>query len=194
MKLSILICSLNSRRVSLDTLLDILDSQKNDQVEILVEKDNGTMTIGTKRNLLLKRAQGDYICFVDDDDVVANSYVSKILEAVESNPDCCGIEGLIFLRPRHRNRDRKSQRRWIRGNREQRKFIHSIRYRTWFEENRIYYRSPNHLNPVKKELALQVMFLPQDSGEDHDYSKRLLPLLKTETYIKGIIYNYIRDL
>ena len=103
----------------------------------------------------------------------------------------CGIEGLIFLRPRIKNKDRYNRKRWIRGERVQRKFIHSIKYKTWFEENYIYYRCPNHLNPVKRELALKVRFLPQDSGEDCDYSKRLLPLLKTETYIEGIIYNYL---
>ncbi len=191
MKLSILICSLNSRHESLDTLLHILNPQKNDQVEILIEKDNGTMTIGAKRNILLKRAQGKFICFIDDDDVVSENYVSKILEAIESNPDCCGIEGLIFLRPRHRNRDRTSRQKWLRGDRVQRKFIHSIRYKTWFEDKCVYYRCPNHLNPVKRELALKVRFLPLNSSEDKDYSIRLLPLLKTETYIEGIIYNYL---
>ena len=188
-KLSILICSLFNRHESLDILLDILDSQKNNQVEILIEKDNGTITIGTKRNVLLKRAQGEYVCFIDDDDLVSNDYVSKILEAIKSNPDCCGIEGLIFLRPRIR--DRYNPKKRLRGQRVQRKFIHSIRYKTWFEEHLVYYRCPNHLNPVKKELALQVMFASLDDGEDRDYSIRLLPLLKTETYIKGIIYNYL---
>ncbi len=190
MILSILICSLSNRHESLETLLDILDNQKNDQVEILIEKDNGTMTIGDKRNILLKRAQGEYICFVDDDDLVSGDYISKILEATKSNPDCCGIEGLIFLRPRIRVQ-MGQPRRGTRGERVQRKFIHSIKYEKWFEESCIYYRCPNHLNPVKRELALQVMFLPLNSSEDKDYSIRLLPLLKTETYIKGIIYNYL---
>ena len=190
-KLSILICSLYGRHESLDTLLHILDDQKDNQIEILIEKDNGVMTIGAKRNILLERAQGEYMCFVDDDDVVSDNYISKILEAIETKPDCCGIEGLIFMRPRIRNRDRYSPKRWLQGQRVQRKFIHSIRYKTWFEEHHIYYRCPNHLNPVKRELALQVMFPSLNNEEDRDYSIRLLPLLKTEVYIKGIIYNYL---
>ncbi len=175
MKLSILICSLYSRHKFLDILLHILDKQKNDQVEILVEKDNGKTILGAKRNLLLEKAQGQYICFVDDDDKVSKDYISKILEALKTEPDCCGIEGIIF---RRRNTPGKL-------------FIHSIKYNTWFEEDGIYYRCPNHLNPVKREIALQIGFPEKNSGEDHVYSNGIFPLLKTEVYIKGSIYYYL---
>lgn len=55
----------------------------------------------------------------------------------------------------------------------------------------VYYRNPNHLNPVKKELAIQVPYKEINFGEDKDYSERLFPLLKTEVYISGIIYYYL---
>ncbi len=172
MKLSILICSIECRKASLDLLLKMLRKQKTNQVEILVEKDKGRMVIGVKRNILLRRACGDYICFVDDDDTVSEDYISRILGALETNPDCCGIEGIITRR------------------KSTNLFIHSIKYKTWFERGGVYYRCPNHLNPVKRELAYQAGFPNSSLGEDRVYSQRLLPLLKKEVYLKGPIYFY----
>ncbi len=173
-RLSILICSIIGREKELSRLLEDLEKQKTEQVEILVEVDNEKMSIGPKRNSLLKKAEGDYIAFIDDDDEVSVNYVVKILEALKTNPDCCGIEGFL-IRPGHKY-----------------KFIHSIRYDTWFSKNDIYYRCPNHLNPVRRELALQVGFPEKDYGEDQDYSLSLFPLLKTEVYIQGVLYYYVK--
>ena len=173
-KLSILICSIKGRESSLNKLLVVLDKQKTDDVEILIEVDDKQISIGAKRNILLKRAKGDYISFVDDDDMVAEDYVSKILKAIETNPDCCGVEGYVI----HKRRRKSS------------KFIHSIQYKEWFEKKGIYYRCPNHLSPVRRELALRVMFPNLSYGEDRIYSNSLLKFLKTEVYIDGQIYYY----
>lgn len=182
-KLSVLICSIKGREILLQGLMKILKGQITNDVEILVETDNKEMTTGAKRNILLERARGDYIAFVDDDDIVSDDYVSKILKAIETSPDCCGIEGEIDhikrMRPGIRYRRRCKQ-----------KFIHSNRYTKWYEQNEIYYRCPNHLNPIKRILAGQIMFPEKNQAEDRDFSLRILQLLKTEVYIEGIIYYY----
>jgi len=179
MKLSILICTIVEREEPLQRLLTILKGQMNNHtnklVEILIEKDNRKMVVGTKRNLLLKRAQGKYVCFIDDDDLVSDDYISKILRAIKANPDVVGIKGIITRR----------KRKYVKV------FIHSMKYKTWFEKNGIYYRCPNHLNPVKRKLALQVGFPEKNKGEDMDYSLRLRALLKREEYIKEPIYFYL---
>ena len=79
MKLSILICTLKGRDEYLNRVLQVLEPQKTDDVEILIESDERQMTIGQKRNKLLDRAIGDYICYVDDDDLVSVDYIEKIL-------------------------------------------------------------------------------------------------------------------
>lgn len=173
MKLSILICTLESRRKWLARLFKRLEPQRCGDVEILTDKDNGEVSIGVKRNRLLEQATGDYICFVDDDDLVATDFVQRILEAVKTEPDCVGMEGIITF-----------------DGRKPRKFIHSLRYKSWYEKDGIYYRNPNHLSPVKRSLALQVRFPDKNNGEDHDYSQRLLPLLATEVYLENPIYFY----
>jgi hypothetical protein len=173
-KLSILICSMTKRADLLKRLRDVLDPQLTDDVEVLVEVDDGQISIGDKRNLLQEKATGDYIAFVDDDDLVRTTYVKSILTAIQSGPDCVGIEGVIT----------------INGQPKGRLFIHSLRYQSWFEKDGIYYRNPNHLSPVKRELALKVKFPSKSHGEDHDYSRALLPFLQTEVYVSGPIYHY----
>ncbi len=176
--LSILICTLYSRKAHLQKLLQVLRPQYKqkfpDKVEVLIEVDNGKMSIGAKRNLLLRAAQGDYVCFIDDDDMVAVDYVDKIMLAIQSDADCCSLIGEI-----HQKRKRR-----------RRKFIHSIKYNKWFEQNGVYYRCPNHLNAIRRELALKVLFPEIDKGEDRDFSMRLLPLLQNEAQIEGTLYYY----
>lgn len=173
--LSILTCTLQQRKKIFEKLnFKLADQIKfRPEVELLANIDNGEKTIGQKRNELLCAAKGEYVVFVDDDDMVTNDYVAKILTAIQyKTPDCCGIEGKV-----------------LRGKNTQ-KFVHSIKYENWFTDNNIHYRCPNHLNPIKKNLALSVGFRNISSGEDFDFSVRIKPLLKTEVYIKGPIYYY----
>ena len=171
-KLSILICSLADRKEKLNSLVQTLERQTTPAVEILIETDSGQMTVGAKRNLLLKKASGDYVCFIDEDDGVPSDYIVKILRAIATKPDVIGILGLLF------HGDTRKE------------FVHNIDCKSWHERDGKYYRTPNHLNPVKRELAIQVGFPDKSFGEDKDYSDRLFPLLKTEVMIDGFMYNY----
>jgi hypothetical protein len=175
-KLSILTCTLHERTHRFKKLGKELEKQIKffSQVELLANLDSGKKTIGQKRNELLCAAKGEYVAFVDDDDFISNNYIDSILTAINyKKPDCCGIEGKIIF-----------------NKKLNKKFIHSIKYQNWFEKNNIYYRCPNHLNPIRKELALAVGFKNLNSGEDHDFSERIKPLLKTEVYINKCLYFY----
>lgn len=180
MKLSILICTLESRSQYLNRVLSILNNQKTDEVEILTNLDNGEKTIGKKRNELVERATGEYICFVDDDDTVSDNYISSILDCIEKKPDAIGIE-LNFYHNRA-----------LRGI-----AYHSAKNAGWWERDstkpgyeKEYYRFINHLNPVKRELAIKCPFPEENRGEDMEYSRKLFKLIKSELYITTPIYNY----
>ena len=184
MLLSILIPSLVSRKQHLDLLCSYISNQIHQymvdkkidvNVSILCQIDNGEMSIGQKRNELLGGAKGEYICFIDDDDTIAANYIQLVLEAIETNPDCCSLNGLITTDG---------------GN--PKAFIHSIKYNTWYEENNIYYRPPNHLNCIKSSIAKQFKFPCINSGEDADWSMQIAKsgLLKTESEINETIYYY----
>jgi len=180
-RLSILIPTLYERKESLRTLLENLSLQETKDIEILTWIDNRRLSIGAKRNILLGMAKGDFVAFVDDDDLVSDDYIEKILAGIETNPDCCSLQGEISQTV---NRGKINQARVTRV------FKHSIEYETWFRDKNIYYRCPNHLNAIKRDLALQVGFPETNKGEDRDFSLKIQPILKTEAKIKGTIYYY----
>jgi len=160
--------------------MSILSPQLTDAVEVLTELDDGTRSIGWKRNALLDRASGEYVCFVDDDDIVSSDYVERILKATQSKPDCVGMHLLHF-------RDAV-----LKGF-----TYHSVKYASWYEEvDRStgylrFYRCPNHLNPVRREHALKCRFPDCSFGEDRVYSMKLRKCLVTEEYVVEPIYFYL---
>lgn len=185
-RLSILVCSIQRREKQLTRLMNVLNPQMKSNVEVLVETDDGQMSIGAKRNKLLSLAQGDYVAFVDDDDLVSLDYVDKILNAASTSPDCCSLTGEIDHVMSVRIGRNRQRRRRIKNT-----FVHSIKHDHWYEKNGVYFRNPNHLNAIKRELTLRVGFPEIDSGEDADFSMKIFSLLKTEVEINGIIYYYL---
>jgi hypothetical protein len=146
-------------------------------VELLIDIDNGDVSIGTKRQRMIEKAKGEYLCFIDDDDLVTDNYVATLLEAMKSNPDCVGFKAKFSL---FGNDD-------ISGD-----CIYSIRFQEWkTRPNNIFERTPGHLTPVKTELALRVGYKDLNWQEDKDFSERLQPLLKTEEFVDQYLYSYL---
>ena len=177
MKLSILICSLPEPYYStkLDRLMGLLKSQAvGKSVEIIVDDAGRQTPTGTKRNNLIGRASGDYVVFVDSDDLVSDSYINDILRSLESLPDCVTMRG------------------WMTTN--------GINRREWtiklgsgyYEKDGHYYRWPNHLAVMKKSLIQNIPFPPIWQQEDYQWSKQIndRKILKTEVHIDKPIYHY----
>lgn len=169
--LSILIPTIPDRKDFLARLMKDLEPQKTAEVEILVDCDkaqrDGGPPTGERRTKLVHACRGEFLMFVDDDDLIATDAVARITAAIKENPnvDVIGFEGRMC----------------VDGNMAAvRPFYHSCRF-DWREKNGVYYRPPNHLNPVRREIVLKVMpFLPVTFGEDRDYAKRLRPHLGVE--------------
>lgn len=178
MKLSILICTLPSRKELFKSLWDSLFSQITTEVELL-SWDTESASIGAKRNALLGWAKGEYVAFVDDDDDVSENYISLLMEGINKGVDCCSLKGIYTV-----DGD-------IDGI-----FEHSLKYKEWKttgNDNGVKYeRYPNHLNCIKASIAKQFKFPEKNHGEDYDWSKKLHDsgLLKIEHYIEQPIYFY----
>lgn len=173
--LSIVIATMPSRKKKFDLLVtDLIFNQAKDFPVSILADDSMSYNIGAKRNKLLHRATGEYVVFIDDDDKISPNYISLVLEACKSGSDCIGISGTITT-------NGQNKRQW-----------HiSKDYGRWYTgPDGTYFRTPNHISPVKRELALKAGFPEIAFGEDAIYSERLLPLLKTETIISQPIYHY----
>jgi hypothetical protein len=166
--LSILICTFPGRREMLERFLVYLYEQIKQvqwKAEVIID-DKPANSLGEKRQRLLERARGTWLCFVDDDDWIAPDYVERVVTALESDPeaDCGSFVGTMLSN----------------GEKPQR-FEHSLKYTTWKTlESGLLVRSPNHLNAVRTSIAREVGFSNLTYTEDHDYSKRVLPFLKKE--------------
>lgn len=168
--LSILIPTLENRRDMFEFIYNKLANQIRaaglmGKVEILYNRDNGEKPTGQKRNELLQASRGEYTCFVDDDDDVSDDYIVRLYAAIKYHPDCLRLEGIITF-------DGKNPRL----------FIHSTAYTTFFEASGVYYRPPNHLNPIRHDIGTRFKFPPKHIGEDSAWAKQVCQsgLLKNE--------------
>ncbi len=90
MKLSILIPTVPSRILTTyPKLVNSVLSQIGDRkdVEILALFDNHCRWSGRKRENLLNMAQGTHAVSFDDDDRIADDYISSVMGALNQNPD-----------------------------------------------------------------------------------------------------------
>lgn len=178
MKLSILICTIPSRSEMLKQLTQqlmlLLNKYDKDEYEVLVNADE-KLNVGKKRNLLLESSSGDYVVFIDDDDEIHDNYIDAFMNAIKSNPDadCIGYKGYITF-------DGAYKKDWV----------ISKECNSWHEKDGIYFRTPNHISPVKRTIAMEVKFPEIEFGEDYEYSMGILPLLKKETFIDEQLYHY----
>jgi glycosyltransferase involved in cell wall biosynthesis len=176
--LSILILTLPTRIDSYATLIKTLNQQviQNNlmsRVQILSLCDTKEISVGEKRNILLNKSCGKYVCFIDDDDLIAPDYIIKLMNAINSNADVitfCGeyIQNTITT-----------------------PFSISIVHRGNYNHPNIFYRLPNHLCPVKREIALSSMFTDKNFGEDSDYAERINKHIKNEFHIQDKLYFYM---
>jgi hypothetical protein len=149
-------------------------------------EDSGAEKIGEKRQRLLESVaqQGHaYFCFIDDDDLVSTDYVTSVCEALDTDPDVVGFRHLYYEDGKLAGRS-----------------MTSVTCRNWRTEMQkdgtaLHYRTPNHLNPVRTEMALDIGYKPMQAGEDADYSDRLYAkyLSRPETkevFIDKVLYQY----
>lgn len=182
--LSILICTVTERVQDtrfLLRLLNILEKQITEkyesEVEILVYCDNKQISIGKKRDLLLQQAKGKFLCFIDDDDIVPEYYIERIVNIIKTNTDidfigwklCYIHNGVVASKPA----------------------IHSIRFNKWSEDQHGYYRHMSHINPVLRTKAIQVQFDNINFGEDHKWANEVYKLLTKEYFIDDFMYYYL---
>ena len=172
-----MICTLEDRKTMRYELIEGLyrmmdESGLQDDVYIDLNEDDGRETTGKKRNDLLQSSRAEFSVFIDDDDWVSSDYIERIVGTIRRNPgiDVIGFFGEVTF-----------------SCGTKRVMMHSLMCPQWTEDMSVYYRPPNHLNPVRTELAQRVQFKDITISEDHHWSVELSRqrILKNEVFLGG---------
>lgn len=163
------------------------DGSKDNSVEIvekfikyrsnfrLVSKENGGLS--SARNFGLKFAKGKYISFIDSDDLISNSYIEQVTEAVTLNDVDMLILGYVksnstedlLLRLNDKNKDTSTERLTS--------YLCRYEYFSW-------------MRIVKKEFMTDLNFPEGYLYEDMYFTTILNSRVKNIFEIKNPIYGY----
>ena len=155
---SILIPTISGREATLQRLLASINEKKlricpGLCIEICISFDNREMSIGNKRQKLMKDARGKYMSFIDDDDDVTDAYFEDAKSCIEGKFQVCRLRGQM--------------KRFT--------FTHSIEYneKSMAAVGEVFTRPPNHLNIMLTDVAKFVPFHDKKIYEDFDWAIRL---------------------
>ena len=205
MLLSILTPSLTQRRDLLQRLGNRLRPQIDampGQIQWLVDTYDGNNeqrpSVGQASNLLMDKSIGDYVCRVDDDDLVASDYCAKIVEAMQFKPDCV-IFGVKHCSDAGPAQDCQFDINCPKQGRTENTGGQNIGGKIVGGITRLI-RYPNHLCPVRRDIIRRngIKFPDADYGEDSAYSEQLRPHLRSVGLVAGppiyfYEYNPVKD-
>ena len=181
-KLSIIIPMYNTEPY-IDALLKALAPQLTPEVELIVVDDGSNFPflppypsikvfrhdhnkgVSAARNTGLKKAKGQYIVFVDSDDLVSEDYVSQIFKSIENEPDT------VYLSWKHLSGPIG---KIIKGPNDE---FNPYNRCVW---NRVFKKT--YIKGLKFDESMQV-------AEDDDFLNHL-PVPASKTYIEKPIYIY----
>lgn len=189
---TILIPTIGRRQVQFQKLLIELLAQAEPrlgEVNVLAYYNNGERPLGQIRQALVEAAESWYVSFVDDDDWVPDYYVQQVRTAIHDYAaqldvalDRAQLPDQVGWRMQHYADGVPSKPTY-----------HSLRHRSWWDDEKGYYRDHSHLNPVRRELALaHGDFRRGDPPEDVGWADQMRGHIKTEVYIPDefIMYHY----
>lgn len=154
-------------------LLD--QTKKYNNIELVSFFDNKKRTIGTKRDEMLKLAQGKYVTFVDDDDRLSNDYVDEIMNAITNNDVDCIVYNVICCV----------------NNGIEKLCKYGIEFEYGDINNGLEWRGkPAHTMIWKASIAKKHNYSNRQNGEDMDWVKRAYLDIKTQHRIDKTLYYY----
>lgn len=178
-KWSILVATLGQREERFKRLLSVLAPQVEKyggQIEILAYWNNFDRPLPEIRQSLVEEARGQYVSFIDDDDLVPSYFCDEVMERLGT------VDYIGWQMQAYTNGEKLKP------------TFHSLKYEKWFDDDKGYYRNTSHLNPIKREIALKESFIvPQGVAEDEAWATRIAKHVKTESYIDKVMYEYIHD-
>lgn len=184
--LSILIATTPDRKEMTDALIERLEAQRefihrnwlSGEIEIVVDDSkrflDGGLSIGKKREALVQRAQGKYLCFLDSDEEIAGNYLQVLVKLAETRADVLTFKSFANLDDYWCVVDM------------------SLQYKENEEtsHDKICKRPPWHICPVKSHLAKVHKFEDVNYSEDFEWMGRVLKGCSSEAKSDAVIHMY----
>lgn len=178
---SILVPTLGERRPLFDRLMELLLPQTEPyggRVRVVGWHNDGSPPLPKIRQRMVETAGTDYVSFVDDDDLVAADYVTRIVTALEQRPDYVGFQVQCYS-----------------DGAPIAVAYHSLEHRRWRNLPGRFERDISHINPILTRLALRANFARTRTGgaEDREWAAQLrrLRVLRNEVMVDRILYHYL---
>lgn len=184
--ISILIPSVEERADKLSRLVSELSNQIRlidinhptlGTVELIIDNSKpfseGGMSIGQKRDSLLRRSEAEYVCFLDDDDIPAPNYVESLLRASQHGYDVITFDTLF-----------KNDYYWT---------IISMKLGNPNEESTPIYpvkRNAWHTCLIKRGIAQAHSFESLNHNEDWTWMENVIKDINTSFHIPMILNQY----
>lgn len=185
--LSVLVCTIPERVDMFTKLYNELHRQLEymqtfhttlGHIEILVNSDKrfleGGPSIGRKRGELVKRAEGKYLCFLDDDESISGNYLETLVRLCIQDRDVCTFRNISKLKDYWMIVDMSLK--YPINDQATPDFM--IRRRPW------------HISPVRSIFAKLHSFTDSNYGEDWAWFEQVLSHCLTEAKSESIIHQY----
>lgn len=185
MILSILIPSIPEREKQLSKLVSELNWQITNvkglhpslgDVEVLIDSSkryvDGGMTVGAKRNKLVQSATGKYLCFLDDDDLIAPNYIEELLRGCNLDVDCVGFMSIFKC-----------------------DFYWGIADMSLMHDNEqahpsVFRRKIWHVCPIRTSIAQKYSFNDINNAEDWQWMEKVYKDLKQCVSLGKVLHQY----
>lgn len=147
-------------------------------VEIIIQGGkrflDGGLSIGKKREDLVKKAQGKYLCFLDDDETIAPNYLETLMRLCHEGNDIGTFRALVKL-----------SNMWGVVNMS----LNNLENEQLHPDG-IVNRPPWHMCPVRSVYAKMFEFPDLNNAEDFVWMEQVLKCCKTESHSDKIIFQY----
>lgn len=178
---SILVPTLGERAPLFKRLMDQLLPQTEPyggRVQVRAWFNNGRPSLPEIRQRMVNETKTDYLCFVDDDDLVAPYYVDEIVTALHDRPDYVGFQVQCYS-----------------DGHPIAVAYHSLEYARWRNFRGTFQRDISHINPIKSALARRADFRRARKGtaEDRLWAEQLrnARTLQSQALVPRIMYHYL---
>lgn len=195
---SILIATLASRQEQLKRLLSVLlpQAERTGNVEVIGLHNYAEQHIGEYRQVLLGSAKGDYVSYLDDDDLVDLNFVPLVLEAM-ARP--VGPQQMGYYPAGYPDYIAFGHDMCVDGNLVAMPVFIGLQYGGWYDvwedtpaQKRGFYRDVTHINPCKASIARQARFSTVPGvPDDRRYTETIRRIARTQVTIPQVLFHYL---